>query len=559
MTANAILAAGTLGHLYGLGVEEFVICAGARNAPLVTTLLRGASEKGCEVWSHFDERTAAFFAMGLTRRSGRPVAVITTSGTAVAELLPSVIESYYSGVPIVLVTADRPVIFRGSGAPQAIEQAGLFGIYAPTTLDIVGVEDFAPVVTWDRKSPLHLNVCFEEPRAEDAAESWSEIAIPLLESECVSSPGDELKAFCEDANRPLVLLGNLDQLWRPAVTRLLKSCGFPFWAEGTSGLREISELEETRIASESGITSLAPDAVIRIGGIPSCRFWRDLENLPDVSVLSVSPLPFTGLARESDLLVRDSFPEIKIETQPCWVRALTLIGPSGVRQLDAALDRTQDTSQNAESSALAESTKVSPASGDQTPLDPKRCEATSLHEPAVVRKLSEAIPSEALVFLGNSMPIREWNLAASFDVPHSCCFASRGANGIDGQIATFLGLSQGRAESWGIFGDLTALYDLNSPALLRAESGEKKRIVILNNGGGRIFSRLPSMADLPLAEKQRTENHHDRTFRSWAAMWDLEYVAWNPCDPFPKLDGEVVVIEVILNNEATEAFWASRK
>lgn len=516
MTRNAILAAETLGHLTGLGVKEFVVCAGARNAPLVTTLLRGAKENDCDVSSHFDERTAAFFAMGLARRSGKPVAVMTTSGTAVAELLPAVIESFYSGVPLVLVTADRPAHFRGSGAPQAIEQAGLFGIYAPTVLDVSEVDGLSDVANWDGKTPLHLNVCFEEPRAEDAAESWSQVAVSFSGERDEPSSSESLVEFCKNAQRPIALLGSVEEGWRAEVVRFLSASAIPFWAEGMSGLREACELAESRIASESDLATLKPDAVIRIGGIPSCRFWRALENLPELKVLSVSPLPFTGLARESELLVRESFPEIEIETQPCWVGDLTLLGGPTFT-------------------------------------------GNFLSEPAAVRKLSEIIPSEALVFLGNSMPIREWNLAATFETPHPCCFASRGANGIDGQIATFLGLSQGSEESWGIFGDLTTLYDLNSPALIRAGAGGKKRIVILNNGGGRIFSRLPSMADLPLAEKQRTENHHDRTFRSWAAMWDLEYVDWNPCDPFPKLDGEVVVIEVILNNEATEAFWESRK
>ena len=127
MTVNSRLAATTLGHLAGLGVTEFVICAGARNAPLVMSLLATCQEKGLKVYHHFDERPAAFFAMGLAKRSGHPVAVLTTSGTAVAELLPATIEAYYSGIPLILVTADRPSSVRGSGAPQAIEQPGIFG------------------------------------------------------------------------------------------------------------------------------------------------------------------------------------------------------------------------------------------------------------------------------------------------------------------------------------------------------------------------------------------------------------------------------------------------
>ena len=108
MSRNSELAAATLGHLAGLGVRQFVVCAGARNAPLVTSLLAVSKAKSFKVWHHFDERTAAFFALGLSRGGSEPLAVLTTSGTAAAELLPAAIEGYYTSVPLVLVTADRP-------------------------------------------------------------------------------------------------------------------------------------------------------------------------------------------------------------------------------------------------------------------------------------------------------------------------------------------------------------------------------------------------------------------------------------------------------------------
>src|SRR5690606_9812739 len=125
----ASLAGAALGHLVGLGVRDVVVCAGARNVPLVGSLLAGRRETGLRVRHHFDERTAAFFALGLAKRHRAPVAVVTTSGTAAAELLSAAVEAHYSGLPLVLVTADRPATYRGSGAPQAIEQAGLFGPY----------------------------------------------------------------------------------------------------------------------------------------------------------------------------------------------------------------------------------------------------------------------------------------------------------------------------------------------------------------------------------------------------------------------------------------------
>lgn len=133
-----------------LGVRDFCVCAGSRNAPLIAAL---AAE---QVTTFFDERAAAFFALGRIKRDGAPVAIVTTSGTAVSELLPASIEAYYSGLPLILITADRPPRFRGTGAPQSINQIGLFGVYAATDLG-----------QWNRAMPLHINVAFDEPLIDE--------------------------------------------------------------------------------------------------------------------------------------------------------------------------------------------------------------------------------------------------------------------------------------------------------------------------------------------------------------------------------------------------------
>lgn len=128
-----------------LGAREFCVCAGSRNSPLLVVL-------GTEVFSFVDERSAAFFAIGRIKLHGAPVAVVTTSGTAAAELLPAAVEAHYAGLPLILITADRPARFRGTGAPQSIEQVGLFGVYAETVMG-----------AWRGDRPLHINVEFDEP------------------------------------------------------------------------------------------------------------------------------------------------------------------------------------------------------------------------------------------------------------------------------------------------------------------------------------------------------------------------------------------------------------
>ena len=146
--SNIALAREILERVRGLGVVDFCVCGGSRNAPLIAALKTG--------YTFVDERSAAFFALGRAKRDARRVAVITTSGTAAAELLPAAVEAYYSGVPLILITADRPARFRGTGAPQSIEQLGIFGVYAASDID-----------RWNRRTPLHINVEFDEPLIDE--------------------------------------------------------------------------------------------------------------------------------------------------------------------------------------------------------------------------------------------------------------------------------------------------------------------------------------------------------------------------------------------------------
>jgi len=144
------------------GIKEYCLCPGKRNQQIAAALTQAL---GVQVTSHFDERNAGFYALGRARALGAPVAVVTTSGTAVGELLPAVMEGAYTGVPLMLLTADRPSRYRGSAAPQSCIQPGIFGVYAKTE-DIEGgqLPNFA---AWDRASPFHLNICLEEPPKTD--------------------------------------------------------------------------------------------------------------------------------------------------------------------------------------------------------------------------------------------------------------------------------------------------------------------------------------------------------------------------------------------------------
>lgn len=430
------------------GVEEYCVCPGARNSPFVMCL-----ENRGKVFYWPEERSAAFFALGRSRATGRPVAVITTSGTAVGELLPAVMEAAYSGVPLLLITADRPRRYRGTGAPQTCEQVGIFGVYATFSQDLAENEQ-CTLEGWDLLSPAHLNVCFDEPLVDKIC---TESFVPAKKTAIrVLGESRPLDHFLESVHRPLVLVSTLEARDREAVLSFLLELNAPVYAEAISGLREEPRLQHLRV-----FDVVEHDSVLRIGGVPTIRLWRELEE----SVLSISPLPFSGLS--SGALIQT---DLTLFFSTYCVKKRFVPIPSQEK---------------------------SELSGEQL----------------LIRRLSQRIPEGSLVYLGNSLPIRHWDAVAGmrrFEV-----FASRGLNGIDGQIATFLGLCRPDRENWAVIGDLTALYDLAAPWIIPQLEAKKIAICVVNNGGGQIFKKMfASEAFL---------HTHNLSFEPIAKFWGLEY------------------------------------
>ncbi len=503
------------------GADDFCVCAGSRNAPLLAVL---AEARGVRLFSFVDERSAAFFALGRAKLRRRPVAVITTSGTAVAELLPATIEAHYAGVPLLLITADRPRRFRNTGAPQAIEQEGIFNAYVEQCVDIDVSSNEAASPSWSGRRPLHINVAFDEPLIDgpipsvlfEAAEPVQSLVPPPSRR-----PIDEaLRGFA----RPLVIIGGLQSAARPAVRRFALRLGAPVYAEPLSGLREDAALEPLVLRSGERILERAAfDGVLRIGEVPALRFWRDLEErhraLP---VVSVSELPFAGLSR--GVVVQGEVSAIL----------------DGVH-IDATSPNPQTMRRDREMALRVEGLY------DREPHS----------EPALVRALSRHIPARSRIFLGNSLPIREWDLVATRQPQEWILDANRGANGIDGELSTFLGQCDRSSPNWALVGDLTTIYDLGAPWIVgQLEADLRFVIVILNNGGGRIFSRVASLRAIdPRAREALIENEHSIHFRNWAAMWGLEYAATDGADSLPSF--ERGVLEVMVDQDATRRFWTA--
>ena len=285
--------------------------------------------------------------------------------------------------------------------------------------------------------------------------------------------------------RPVVIAGALAAGDRAAVREFLLALNAPVYAEALSGLREDAALRGLLITAGERMIRLGSfDGVIRVGGIPTLRFWRDLEESHrETPVLSFSRARFTGLSR-GEVFDLDDLPA------------------SSARDRDEAFfarDR------------------------DMTARLARILDGEPESEPAMFRSISAGLPDRSRVYLGNSLPIREWDLFASREARGFEYEANRGANGIDGQLSTFFGWCAPGSENVAIVGDLTALYDMNAPWIVpQLDTATRFRLIIINNGGGRIFARVPSLASLDRAVRANIiENNHALRFGAWAEMWGI--------------------------------------
>ncbi|MGB2090546.1 MAG: 2-succinyl-5-enolpyruvyl-6-hydroxy-3-cyclohexene-1-carboxylic-acid synthase [Akkermansiaceae bacterium] len=518
-----------VGACVAAGIREYVVCAGARNLALVVALAdhRDSGEFGnITVYSHFEERAAGFFALGRSMQTGSPCAVITTSGTAVAELLPAVIEAHYQRRPLVIISADRPMQYRGTGAPQSIDQAGIFGSHVEACEDIDWRDELTLFGGWSGSAPWHINLCLDE--CEAGGENGSVMKRSKVRLGEINTPKENidmrpaLQCIKDGWKGLVVLLGGLDPEDREEVWHFLKALGAPVLADATSGLRELLGALEL-VDGNRALTEKPPASVLRIGEVPAGRFWRDLENLPEVKVVSISRTGFAGLARESHLITGN--------ISRC-IRALGEV---------AELGDTADYLRSASSKR-----------GRLTEL----LESLPESEPGMIRTLSVMATVGNSLYLGNSLPIREWSDFAQRDVPYECVRANRGANGIDGQISTWLGASAQEEGAWGVFGDLTALYDLAAPALLSQVECRGRMLVVINNGGGKIFERLPVMKHLNSDVCELVTNSHGHGFEAWAAMWGMNYARVQGIEDFEFEPSEkTTLIEIVPDSQQTAQFW----
>ncbi len=469
-------AATFVDELAAQGVEFACVSPGSRSAPIAMALQRHPRIK---VLVHIDERCGSFFAVGLGKATGRPAVVLSTSGTAAAEFHPAVVEAFYSGTPLIVLTADRPPELLDVGANQAVDQRRLYGTAVRWFFDPgvpVDIPNAARVwrrlaaraVAESATGPVHMNLPFREPLVPPpgqipiAVESPTQAATAgrLLPNQAQVA---SLASALQRAQRPLVVAGEMrdgDRL-APALNRL----GLPVLAEPTSQLRR----PETGAAVESYEALLragwslqhGPDLVVRLGGTPTSRVLNRWLAAAAAPTFLVDP---TQAWRDEDSVATSVF---ACEPQPL-LEALPTI--------DRSTWREQWIGAGKRASAAIAATLVT----------------TPIHEGHIVKALASRMPDSGQVFVGSSMPIRAADSFWPLSRTQQRFYGNRGASGIDGLVSSGLGVATARNPSPTVLllGDLSLYHDMNGLWALQRH-GIKATLVVCDNDGGGVFNFLP--------------------------------------------------------------------
>ncbi len=473
--------------LVATGVVRAVISPGSRSTPLVLACER---HPGITTHVHLDERGAAFLALGQARIDAVPTALIATSGSAPSHWYPALVEASLSRLPLILLSADRPLESQDWGANQTLEQQRLFGVHVRAFHQAGLAEDSVPALggirqlgikaveqsIWPRPGPVHINLPFREPLVPAAAQAlWPEGAgesFPLARPVQLPDSGqlDRLAARIGGRNGLIVCgPGSCPDDFGTALSKLARGLSAPIFADPLSGLRFgpwDKDLLLTRydavLRRNAGRDLPEPEWILRFGAPPVSKVLLEYLGAREAFQALVAPdggwpdpLHRTGMLLRADplLLCRGLMERVEHGATADW----------------SAVFRAAEATAN--------------------PKLDEEWAADRPYEGLIVPELIATLPDEAILFSGNSLPIRQidsWSGSGNRPL-HILC--NRGASGIDGNVATLLGLASVAAGPVvGLLGDLALLHDLSS---LAAARDLQAVIIVLNNGGGGIFGHLP--------------------------------------------------------------------
>ena len=529
-------------ELVRAGVRHVCVAPGSRSAPLAMTI---AGRPDLKTWMHIDERSGAFFALGLARALGEPVALVCTSGTAAANFLPAVVEARSAGIPLLVLTADRPPELRDVGAAQTIDQNRLFGAHAKWFVEVALPEATPDLLRYSRTlaaratalakavpaGPVHLNFPFREPLVPAPVEppanlssndalAWNGRAdgapwvtvtdgLPAVGEATVTRIANRLRS----ADRPLIVCGpQPDSALAKPLASLASRLAVPLLADPLSQVRwgahertTLIDRYDAFLRNASTANGLAPDLILRIGGVPTSKtLLQYLQHNASV------PMIVVDAARWPDptLLAQEM---VHADPQHLFSQLLRVLDaePMNVRSTTGWLERWHN---------------VNSAAGKA--LD---CHSAKLEESFEGRALADVVaslPAAATIFVSSSMPVRDLDAFGAGDARSIRVLANRGANGIDGVVSTALGAAAACQTSESgplvlVIGDLALYHDMNGLLAARLHSIDAT-IVVINNDGGGIFSFLPQAAH-PEHFEQLLGTPHGLDFEPVAELYGAVY------------------------------------
>ncbi len=493
--ASTALATVVLDELVRCGVQDVVLAPGSRSAPLA--FAAQADAERIRLHTRIDERSAGFLALGIARTSRRPVAVVTTSGTAVANLHPAVLEASHAGVSLVLLTADRPARLRGTNANQTTEQAGLFGGAVRLQADVPaghpgsGEVERRQIVGWralvaraagmasgrlgERAGPVHLNLQLEEPLVPEAGDGWGSPLDGAPHGHRWMTPGDppllQPTPISHDL-RTVVIAG--DDAGPPARV-LAEAAGWPLLAEPTSGSRTGDSAIRTYrlLLSDPALASRIQQVVV-FGHPTLSRPVTRLLARDDIALYAVR-----GASGWSDPGHQVHFVVDRVSLE-------------GVDGSWFASERTQQA--GSEPDPWEQEWRDRDADVSRR-LDELLVAEETLTPHQVAGAVSDCLPAGGLLFVGSSNPVRDLDLmTARYTVgEHRMVVGNRGLSGIDGAVSSAVGAALGRphsSRSLALLGDVTFLHDANGLVLGPDEERPDLTIVVVNDDGGSVFASL---------------------------------------------------------------------
>ena len=454
--SSSVCAGTIVAQLCAQGVTEAVLAPGSRSAPLALALAQAEADGRLRLHVRFDERSAGFLALGLAKASGRPVPVVTTSGTAVGNLMPAVLEAHHGGVPLLVLSADRPASLVGFGANQTTDQSRLF---QPFVRWSARVSSEAAAASWAAQAaracllaaglgsrnpgPVHLNVELDQPLV-------GEVALPSLRPVTQEPAGAVSAAALAPGPRTVVICGDASVEVGRQAAQFASGAGLPLVAEPSSNAR-VASLRTGRLLLGSALADEL-ERVVVFGRPTLSRPVNRLLARDDVEIVVVSPGP--------------EWPDAGWRT----ARVVPGLCAAGSLASDGWLDRW-----HAADRALS------------AQVDEVLAGQDVLTGPAVASAVVESV-GDGMLMLGNSQPIRDADLAEG---SAARVFANRGLAGIDGTISTAVGIAWASERPLTLLcGDLTFLHDGNGLAAGLGERRPDLRILVADDSGGSIFATL---------------------------------------------------------------------